>query len=415
MLLKTVSVNGVQHVYACMAGQQNETLTIHVLQPGENRSYSETLAKHDYQQRLKTLNARVKFPEASVRVVLVSEDPLHAEQQLDKHPNTIWKLKYAMANSAVPLKWEWHLSPTDAAQFYCQICMNSMSTASGLRDQVSLLLEILKAKDKELKQYRTEGCQLRRVTAVTKPFDFEGFMNEHQQVLDSAAAYQKVQSVFADGEPTRSLSAFSSPSAQDVKPKTPSTGYSASSETSSPKVTPRLRKRKALEINTNHMERKVMQRRSNPQIEYRSSQSSQETIVDDYFTEIVPTVKKGAIDDDEKPSTSAGLFRGGSAKLTKVNATLGNGVIKSELASQDEIGSDAEGEAKDEEETFKFIIQKVESIQELCDSPKASVQEPKTQDSPVGELDELRATLLHSADLTQKLIQKLIVDRKKKD
>ncbi|XP_026838767.1 uncharacterized protein LOC113564629 [Drosophila erecta] len=112
MLLKSVTVSGVDHVFACSEGEHDETLTIHVLQPGQNLSYSETLQKYDYQQRLKTLNARVKFPEASVRLILVNEDPLIAEEQ-PEHPFMIWKMKYFMGSSVASLKWEWHMIPTD--------------------------------------------------------------------------------------------------------------------------------------------------------------------------------------------------------------------------------------------------------------------------------------------------------------
>lgn len=78
------------------------------------------------------------------------------------------------------------------------------------------------------------------------------------------------------------------------------------------------RKRKALEINTNHMERKVMQRRSNPLVEYKSSQSSQETNVNLILkVELAPMdTKNDLTDDDEESSTSSGLSQGWSAKLT---------------------------------------------------------------------------------------------------
>lgn len=57
MLLKVVNINGLQHLFACTEGQHDETLTIHVFRPCEKWTYSETLMKRDYQQRLK-----VSFP-----------------------------------------------------------------------------------------------------------------------------------------------------------------------------------------------------------------------------------------------------------------------------------------------------------------------------------------------------------------
>ncbi|EDX17204.1 uncharacterized protein LOC6725232 [Drosophila simulans] len=325
MLLKLVNINGLQHLFACTEGQDDETLTILVLHPREKWSYSETLMKHDYQQRLKTLNAGVEFPEESVRLVLVNEDPLQVEQHF-QHPLNILKLKYAMANTEVSLKWEWHLRPMDAAQFYSQMFLNTMSTASGLRDQIPLLLEIIQAKDKELNQYRTEGCQLRRVTEVTKPFELKAFMDKHKELLDCAAAYQKAQSILAP---------LSSPCARDVAPYTPSNGYSASSRTSSPKEAPRISKRKALETNPNHMEREVM----------HSSHSFQESNANIILeVELVPMDTKNDLSDAEE----SGLSPGGSAKLTKLNATVGNGVY--ELASQEQYASSIDEDASSEDE-----------------------------------------------------------------
>ncbi|XP_039152811.1 uncharacterized protein LOC6725230 [Drosophila simulans] len=450
MLLKLVNINGLQHLFACTEGQDDETLTILVLHLREKLSYSETLMKHDYQQRLKTLNARVKFPEELVRLVLVNEDPLHVEQHF-QHPLNILKLKYAMANTEVSLKWEWHLRPMDAAQFYSQMFLNTMSTASGLRDQIPLLLEIIQAKDKELNQYRTEGCQLRRVTVETKPFDLAAFLNEHKELLDCAAAYQKAQSIFVADKPSDNLTPISSPCAKDVAPHTPSKGYSASWKISSPKKAPRIRKRKALEINTNHMERKVMQRRSNPLIEYRSSQSSQETNASEIFK---VEDKKNDLSDGKEPSTSSGLSKGGSAKLTKVNETVGIGVY--ELASQEECAyckdddasakdedafsqdedtfsqdedtsskdedtssKDEDASAKDEENTnaskaYKFVIKKVESIKDFCDCPKAVIQEHEVGKSEGNldvtlqiELEEIKAALIYSTSRVVEAINNL--------
>lgn len=201
------------------------------------------------------------------------------------------------------------------------------------------------------------------------------------------------------------------------------------------------RKRKALEINTNHMERKVMQRRSNPLVEYKSSQSSQETNVNVILkVELAPMdTKNDLTDDDEESSTSSGLSQGWSGRqLTKFNPTVGNGVY--ELASQEQYASsededasskdaytsskyedasskdedasskdentsskDEDAPSKDEDTSskdedasseyeevtreasnaFNFVIKKVESLKEFYDAPRELIQEPK-----VGKSDQ---------------------------
>ncbi|XP_044317080.1 uncharacterized protein LOC123037984 isoform X2 [Drosophila rhopaloa] len=162
MLLKTVDINGEQHLFTCFEEGVDKDITLYIHNTQNNVSYSETLAKDVFQQRLKTLNARVKFPEDAVRLALLKSDPSHAEFADSKHESSILSLKYSMVNTAVPLKWNWHLSPLNNAQFYREVCMNSVSTAGGLRDQVSFLIEVLRSKDKELKQFRTEGCKIFR-------------------------------------------------------------------------------------------------------------------------------------------------------------------------------------------------------------------------------------------------------------
>jgi len=58
--------------------------------------------------------------------------------------------------------------------------MNSMATAGGLRDQISVLIEILRAKDKELQQYRNDGHKLWRgkfLVPIYSLVDFVWFWN----------------------------------------------------------------------------------------------------------------------------------------------------------------------------------------------------------------------------------------------
>ncbi|XP_037726068.1 uncharacterized protein LOC119557396 [Drosophila subpulchrella] len=412
MLLKTVDINGELCVFTCFE-EEGEVLTFYLHKPEKNLSFSETVIRDEFQERLKMVNPRVKFPEDAARLALLTADPLHVDAS--GGPVSCLFLKYLMPNTAVPLKWLWNLSPLNGFSFYRKICMNSMATAGGLRDQISVLIELLRAKDKELQQYRNDGHKLWRVTAVTKPFDIEAFKVEHQVLLDDATAYKQVKDAFAGEPPSCSSSGLSSPVSQDVKLKTPSTGSTISAESISPKVTPgskfplyyaavspktldapsaklspRNRKRKALEANKNHLERKVMERRSNPQLEYKSSQSSQEADMGDWLTEITPKIKRENVEDAEEPSTSAVTTQSALAKLTKVNATVGAADIKTEIVSKEDAIETSDTADEDETltplQTVEFILREIESVQEVFDYSQPPIQEREGLDSQVQDI-----------------------------
>lgn len=473
-MLKTVDINGELCVFTCF-NEEGEALTFYLHKPEKNLSFAETLFKEEFQERLKMVNPRVKFPEDAARLALLTADPLKVDAT--GGPMTCMFLKYFMPNAAVPFKWHWNLSPLNGFSFYRKICMNSMATAGGLRDQISVLIEILRAKDKELQQYRNDGHKLWRVTAVTKPFDIEAFKAEHQNLLDNATAYQQVKDAFAGEPPSCSSSEFSSPVSQDVKHKTPSTGSTISAESMSPKLTPRSkfplyygaispnvldapneklsprnRKRKALEANTNHLERKVMERRFNPQLEYKSSQSSQESDMDEWFTENEPKIKRETIKDAEEPSTSAVITKSSLAKLTKVNATVGTAEIKTKnegaIETSDTADEDEPLTPRLNSETLELILRHIEAVPEVYDYSKRSIQERKVIDSQVQEifgdqkqvidenegldsptenedteeekgspkqlteLEELKAILLRTTALTKNMIEKHGVNKK---
>ncbi|XP_016967647.1 uncharacterized protein LOC108036164 [Drosophila biarmipes] len=454
MLLKTVDISGELCVFTCFEEGHNELLTFYLHKPGKNLSFSETVTKDEFQERLKMSNPRVKFPEDAVRLALLTADLLQVDASAGQMSGLL--LKYSMPNTTVPLKWLWKLNPMNGFSFYRKICMNSMATAAGLRDQISVLIELLKAKDKELQQYRKDGHKLWRVTAVTKPFDVEAFNAEHQKLLDHAAAYQQVKEAFADEPPSCRSPALSSPALQDVKPKTPSTGSTNSAESTTPgskvplyyaaaspkALSPRNRKRKALEANTYHLERKVMERRSKPQIKYKSSQSSEETDANNWFTELKPHIKMETVQDAEEPSTSATIAQSSLAKLTKVNATVGIADIKTEPVSKESETPDTEEteKTKTSAETVEFILRQIETVQEVydtpkpfieegkgLDSPKVSIQEPEVLGSPaanvdtevdngptkpLSELEELKAILQRTAAHTKNMIIKHGVSKK---
>lgn len=89
---------------------------------------------------------------------------------------------------------------------------DALHTASDLNENLQSLLDVVKKKDIELKQYRIEGAQLRRskkastylnyllymciciitATVATEPYDVEAFHVQHKQLLAAVAAYVKV-------------------------------------------------------------------------------------------------------------------------------------------------------------------------------------------------------------------------------
>ncbi|XP_017064124.1 uncharacterized protein LOC108103235 [Drosophila eugracilis] len=411
MLIKTAVINGDQHIFTCFEVGVDETLTFYLHNPGMNLTYSETLPKYLFQERLKKLNARVKFPEDLVRLALVTEEPLHAEM-CNVSP-VVLKLKYSIIDAAVSLKWNWLVSPMDSSEFFRQICIDVMATAGGLREQVTVLTGLLRAKDKELNKYNFENG---KSIAERNSFDVEAFNKCHQELLANAAAYSKVRDVFEDEVPSLIC-------------KTPLTGSTLSPVTPSPKTPPRSRKRKLLESKINHMERKVMQRLANSQssnlIQYKNSQSSQEMNCDDYFEEIQPRDQKGAILDDVKPSTST---RQSLKKSTNPVESDGNncvlpqaGASHSKAAVLNESPKDkceTEEEMMSTPDTLRTIADLTETPREVfnfkitvSDSPETPedkrVTEQETEPpEELTELEEIRAILDRASAITKKVIEK---------
>ncbi|KAH8325392.1 hypothetical protein KR067_005262 [Drosophila pandora] len=192
-------------------------------------------------------------------------------------------MRYTMEFSTIPLKWEWHLKVIPNGKLFDIIFSDSIATMTGLRDLLSLTTELLKAKDKELAQYRAEGFALRRATVVTKPFQYDAFKEQHKTLLGDADAYQLIAEDFQVAVPSVSAQmGLTSPRSSSTSGSSAAPGSSSSSG-SSTKLTPRNRKRKAQESNVVYMERRVIERRSNSKHTFKSSQSSQEESIDDYF------------------------------------------------------------------------------------------------------------------------------------
>ncbi|KAH8317317.1 hypothetical protein KR074_008844 [Drosophila pseudoananassae] len=292
----------------------------------------ETLTESMILDRLRSLNSRVKFPKDTVRNVMFASEGVEVIEF--KNGSTadhrILDMRYTVKNAPTSLKWEWHLEAVASAKLYNLILSDSIATLNSAHDLLVETTDMLKAKDKELDQYRAEGFSLRRTTVVTKPFQFDAFKEEHKSLLADMDAYGDFAEEFYPDKsspssspvPSASIHADSplaSPSTSSGRraqnaitlPKTPSpSGSNAASNTgsssgSSAKITPRLRKRKAQESNTIYMKQRVVERRVNHT--YESSQSSQEQNIDDYFVVNEGNPKPVIVDNEESKRLSPSL------------------------------------------------------------------------------------------------------------
>lgn len=142
------------------------------------------------------------------------------------------------------------------------------------------------------------------------------------------------------------------------------------------------RKRKAQESNTNHLERKVKQRRNQPQIEYKSSQ--EEAFIDWLVENKPPTAVKeeAALDPAIKKETETpqGSGAGLAPQTPKAEAT-----VKTEINS---------------EETVQAKTNPVKQLEVNDDSVEAKtnpVEKPQEMnDDSDQELNELRSILGHT-------------------
>ncbi|XP_022226898.2 uncharacterized protein LOC111081199 [Drosophila obscura] len=279
-MLKLIDINGRKFVINFVATGPDTGLQLQCLDQEREQSYTESLSASDFTKRLKALNTRVKFPEDDVRVALVRGDPTHASlSEANQDAGCVLQLKYKMLNN-MPLKWEWHLAHMDRALFYRKVFLDSISCASNMRDQVFSLTKQLQAKDEELKQYRIEGAQLRRGTVATKLFDMDAFKEMHEHMLTGSAIYRQLTEAFDVKGSSLTLVHGKIEASKVSDPKNSPASHSSNS---TQKLSPRNRKRKAMESAKYHIERKVLRRRAQGPIEYKESQSTQEEIEDDLF------------------------------------------------------------------------------------------------------------------------------------
>ncbi|EDW75361.2 uncharacterized protein Dwil_GK20128 [Drosophila willistoni] len=204
--------------------------------------------------------------------------------------------------------------------------MDSITKASQLSSQMSMLMQLVQKKDIELKQYRIEGSQLRRTTVATEPFNFESYKLEHDVLLTEAASYGQLSGVFDSTLPEEQI--YFSPLHRDVKAKTPTPPSTSTNASKIQSISPRNRKRMALEKSTNHLEKKILQRQREPNLQYKDTQS-QEDDLDDWLT---PNTKQIKTED-----------------LVKSEATTNEKVLQNDVSTvqEEEVEEENSNELKD--------------------------------------------------------------------
>ncbi|KAH8364918.1 uncharacterized protein LOC110181533 isoform X1 [Drosophila serrata] len=303
MLLKILEINGVKYLTSCTVSSSH-LLTFYCHNENEPQTFTESFPYQEFQQRLMRLNPRVKFPENAVKETLLEKNSAQATMAAGPDAAGVWvlALKYMMIGTTVPLKWEWNLKPMDSVDFYRYLLVDAIDVGHELHVVIKTLTKDLCAKDKELEQYRREGCQLRRTTVRTKTFDLLEFEEDNKDLFEEATAYNEINDVFSEvpgsssGEVSSTSTTPSTTSSSSWNASGRPTSSSASSNTSekptsSSSNTPerissrsaiaaRNRKRKAEAMTISRLEEKIKQRVLNPEVKFNSQSSQEDEMVD---------------------------------------------------------------------------------------------------------------------------------------
>ncbi|KAH8394451.1 hypothetical protein KR222_006145 [Zaprionus bogoriensis] len=124
-------------------------------------------------------------------------------------------------------------------------------------------------------QFRIEGFHLRRTTVVTGPFDMESFQAQHKQMLADASDYAQVGQVLNVAPTTQNKTPVKAEQSSGVASTIP---CSSTALGSGKTESPRSRKRKAMQSGIQHVERKALQRRLMPVLQYKDSESQEDDL-----------------------------------------------------------------------------------------------------------------------------------------
>ncbi|XP_054727131.1 uncharacterized protein LOC129236882 isoform X2 [Anastrepha obliqua] len=306
-MLKELIVGDTTFFFECTVN--GDVIEYLLYDSGENWVASKT--KEEVAQTLQHLNKRIKFDVATAYDTLQNTEPESANwaendvetNQVDVHGacERILELKYRVKGCR--LNFEWRLKRQDNTLTIPLPVHQVASVVNNLPAQIEELLDVLRRKEDEIKQYRTEYGSLRRSTVATNAFHVDKFRERYAETDNNAKILQKIiahwQAKHGETESTNeaktSISNNCSPTnrvkIEDDADKSSPSGRKNDRES------PRNRKRKAKQMQKARMTCTLQSRRQ--KMEYESqSQSLSESEQPQGTDEVIPKVPENVINSD---------------------------------------------------------------------------------------------------------------------
>ncbi|XP_067641478.1 uncharacterized protein [Eurosta solidaginis] len=279
-MLKELNVGDKIYLYDCLV--KGCALEYNLYEGDENWTAVKT--QEEVTRTLQLLNKRIKYNASTAYETLQNAEPETANWEVaDTAPNQpgslerVLKLKYRV--KGCPFNFEWHLKKQDNS-LAIQLPINQIaSLVEVLPAQIEELLDVLRRKEDEIRQYRTEYGSLRRSTLATKAFSVEKYREQYAATNMQVKSLQKivrrwraenadavVDSIGDVEPPTSSNSSFSiGVKKEEMETRSPSTHQNVLDS-------PRNRKRKALQAHKARLTRTLQTRR--PKLIYESQSQS---------------------------------------------------------------------------------------------------------------------------------------------
>ncbi|XP_036318354.1 uncharacterized protein LOC118733179 [Rhagoletis pomonella] len=304
-MLKELNVEDKTYFFECAV--QGDV--IEYLLYDSNENWTAVKTQEEVAQTLQLLNKRIKYDVATAYDTLQNTQPESANWMVKDHgvdassaSERILTLKYRV--KGCPFKFEWLLKREDKSLTIPLPVNEVTSLVDRLPVQIEELLEVLRRKEDEIIQYRTEYGSLRRSTVATNPFDVNKFRERYAatdmkvKILQKLIARWRVEHGQTDSTQAAEISQSNTSSPTNIVKKE-ETERRLPSNFNKILESPRNRKRRAKQEIQAQMKRTLHARRQ--KLEYESqSQSMDET--------------KEVIEESEKPTSS-----GKAIKNTKCN------------------------------------------------------------------------------------------------
>ncbi|XP_053948763.1 uncharacterized protein LOC128857164 [Anastrepha ludens] len=266
--------------------------------------------KEEVAQTLQHLNKRIKFDVATAYDTLQNTEPESANwaesdvetNQVDVHAacERILELKYRVKGCR--LNFEWCLKRQDNTLTIPLPVHQVASVVNKLPAQVEELLDVLRRKEDEIKQYRTEYGSLRRSTVATNAFHVDKFRERYAATDNKVKILQKIIARWqAEHGETESAQEAETSIRNNGSPtnrvKIEDADKSSPSGHKNVRESPRNRKRKAMQMQKARMTRTLQSRRQ--KLEYESqSQTLSESEQPQGTDEVIPKVSENVINSD---------------------------------------------------------------------------------------------------------------------